>query len=98
MGIFFGKNTGTRSYGCSEELAKKVERKGGKSSTGAAQLLGFMRNGSDTRTLRGEEAEQAARSLREVAPRLRGNDRRIAEQIARDAQAAADSGRPWTIG
>jgi len=98
MGIFFGRNTGTRSYTYSSELAQKVERAGGKNSTGAAQLLGFMRNGSDTRPLCGEEAEQAARSLREAAPRLRRGDRRIVEQIARDAQEAADSGRPWTIG
>uniref|UniRef100_UPI003F493A4C DUF7739 domain-containing protein n=1 Tax=Streptosporangium sp. CA-235898 TaxID=3240073 RepID=UPI003F493A4C len=98
MGIFFGKNTGNRSYGYSQELASKVERAGGGNSTGAAQLLGFMKRGSDQQELRGEEAEQAARSLRGAAPRLGRRDRKVVEQIARDAEAAANSGRRWLLG
>lgn len=100
MGISFGRNTGNRSYTYSAELAAKLTRKGGQSSTGAAHLLAFMSGnlGGDERDLCPEEAEQAARSISEAAKKLRRGDRRIAEQIAADAQAAADAGKTWTIG
>jgi hypothetical protein len=100
MGIRFGKNAGNRPGGFVKQLAEKIERKGGRDSTGAAHLLSFMAGkiDADERTLCAEEAEQAARSLRRVAGRLRGDDRRIAEKIAEDADAAARSGRSWTIG
>jgi hypothetical protein len=100
MGIYFGSHTGSRSYTYSAELAHKLRRKGGDDSTGAAHLLAFMSGelGGDIRNLCPEEAEQAARSLRTAAPRLRRGDRQIVEQIAADAQQAADSGRNWEIG
>ncbi|MER7131338.1 DUF7739 domain-containing protein [Streptosporangium saharense] len=98
MGIFFGRTTGTRPYSYAADLATKLERRGGNSSTGAAQLLGVMRYGGDPRDLCPEEAEQAARSIGQAARKLRGVDRQIAEQIAKDAQAAADSGHPWRVG
>lgn len=98
MGVFFGPQTGSRSYSYTAELAEKLERKGGRSSTGATRLLSFMQSASDHRTLCPEEAEQAAKSLRDTARRLHGTDRRIAEQIAADAQEAADAGRSWTVG
>ncbi|MBO4274943.1 hypothetical protein [Microbispora triticiradicis] len=100
MGIFFGRNTGTRSYAYAAELAVKLARKGANTSTGAAHLLTYMSGGlgGDERTLCPEEAEQAARSISRAAARLRGADRRIAESIAADARAAADARRPWTIG
>lgn len=98
MGIFFGRNANSRSYGYSAELAKKITKKGGRNSSGAAALLNLMTNGPKGQTrLRGEEAEQAARSLREVAPKLRGHDRRNALAIAQDAQEASDSGKGWTL-
>ncbi|GAA4209376.1 hypothetical protein GCM10022252_75790 [Streptosporangium oxazolinicum] len=98
MGIRFGDNAGTRPCGFTAQLAEKITKKGGNNSTGAAQLLAAMREGTGPRTLRGEEAEQAAASLTQAARRLRGDERRVAEQIAADARAAADSGKPWTIG
>lgn len=100
MGIWFGTNTGNRSYYYSAELARKLERKGARNSTGAAHLLTYMSGalGGTPRTLCPEEAEQAARSLSEAAARLRGDDRRIAEQIAADAQHAADTRQPWIVG
>ncbi|MEV0996763.1 hypothetical protein [Nonomuraea sp. NPDC050202] len=97
MGIWFGPKTYTsHSYG--QELAVKITRQGGRSSSGAAALLNLM-DGSlaDPEQLRGEEAEQAARSLREVARKLRGEDRDAALAIAAQAQEAADSGRRWII-
>jgi hypothetical protein len=100
MGWNFGRNTGNRSYTYSDELAKKIKKKGGGNSTGASHLLRIMSGaeGGDPQSLCAEEAEQAAQSLQQAAQRLRGDDRRIAESIARDAQDAADAGRPWTIG
>jgi hypothetical protein len=98
MGIFFGRNTGSRSYTASADLARKLRRRGGGDSTGAGQLLAAMEAGQDPVALCPEAAEQAARSLRQAAGRLRGDDRRIATQIADDAQAAADAGRSWTVG
>lgn len=96
VGLFFGDNTDSRSYSCSAELGEALRRKGAWRSTGGARLLRIMTEGGGD-PLCPEEAEQAARSVREAAHRLRGDDRRIAEQIAADAQAASDSGRPWTI-
>lgn len=100
MDIFFGRNTGNRSYTYSSELATKLTKKGANTSTGAAHLLTYMSGalGGDERTLCAEEAEQAARSITQAARRLRGNDRRIAERIAADAAEAANTRRPWTIG
>jgi hypothetical protein len=99
MGFHFGPRTGSRSYTYSSELAAKLAKKGGRNSTGGARLLGIMRGaeGGEPDTLCPEEAEQAARSITEAAKRLRRGDRRIAEQIAADAQAAADAGRRWRI-
>ncbi|MEV1179114.1 hypothetical protein [Nonomuraea sp. NPDC049784] len=47
--------------------------------------------------LRGEEAEQAARSLREAAGRMRGTARTITLAIADDAEAASNTGGRWTL-
>ncbi|MBB2909152.1 hypothetical protein FHS43_000398 [Streptosporangium becharense] len=100
MGMFFGRNTGSRSYTYTAELAGKLTRKGANTSTGAGHLLAYMSGtlGGDERTLCPEEAEQAARSIEQAAKKLSRGDRRIAEQIAADARAAADARRPWTIG
>lgn len=98
MGISFGRNAGTTSYTYSAKLGKRLGKKGGGDSAGGRSLLAFMGRGVDRQELSPAEAGQAAESLRTAAGKLRGADRSTAEQIARDAQEAADSGRPWTIG
>lgn len=101
MGILFGKNTGSRSYTYSSELAEKLTEKGGGRTAGGSRLLGFMagRSGpADPIDLNPADARDAAAELTQAARRLRGRDREIAEQIAADAQAAAESGKPWRVG
>ncbi|MET8006173.1 hypothetical protein [Nonomuraea glycinis] len=96
MGIWFGRNANNRSYKYSDKLAKRIERKGGRTSTGASVLLDMMACKIEPGQLRGEEAEQAARSLTEVAPKLRRGDREVVLAIARDAEEASDVGS-WTL-
>ncbi|MER5322346.1 DUF7739 domain-containing protein [Streptosporangium roseum] len=98
MGFFFGSNAGTPSYKATAELAQKIQRKGGGNSPGATELLRLMTAGRDPEQLNPAEAAQAAQSLRQVAPRLRGTDRGHVERIAADAEEAARSNRPWTVG
>ncbi|MEU4703386.1 DUF7739 domain-containing protein [Nonomuraea dietziae] len=95
MGYNFGPKTGTRSGKTIETFGRKVARKGGVTSTGLSRLLATTQGGQP-QELRGRDAEQAARSLREVAPRLRGADRDLAIALAEDAEAASRRGR-WTI-
>uniref|UniRef100_UPI003F497DEA DUF7739 domain-containing protein n=1 Tax=Streptosporangium sp. CA-256172 TaxID=3240076 RepID=UPI003F497DEA len=99
MGIYFGPHTGNRSYTYSAELAAKLTKHGGRSSTGAAGLLTYMGGQMrlDSWEMCPEEAEQAARSIEQAATKLRSGDRRVAEQIAADAWEAANAGRPWTV-
>jgi hypothetical protein len=97
MGIHFGDNTGNFSFNGSARLARKIERRGGRSSTGASTLLDMMACRTDPGRLRGEEAEQAAASIRQVAGKLGRKDRATALAIAEDAQDAADSGGGWTL-
>ncbi|MEU4231189.1 hypothetical protein AB0F17_43430 [Nonomuraea sp. NPDC026600] len=96
MGFFFGNKT-SLGYPNSERLAKKITRKGGRSSSGAAALLNIMSGRTNSTTLRGEQAEQAARSLREIAPRLSDADRTDVLAIATDAEHASNNGGGWTI-
>lgn len=98
MGIFFGRNAGAASYRYADELARKLDGKGAGRTRGGGRLLTLMRQGRDAENLGPKEAAQAARELREAAGKLRGDDRRAALGIARDAQEAADNGRPWRVG
>ncbi len=95
MGLLFGKTA--MSYGAGERLGRKLAKKGAGGSTGGAHLLEVLRLGQDAGPLRGEEAEQAAQSLREAAGRMRGQDRATPLKIAADAQDAADRGGDWQI-
>ncbi|MFI7643513.1 hypothetical protein [Nonomuraea sp. NPDC049400] len=97
MGIFYGDKASTRSYRTSARLAVTISRKGGRNSTGAATLLDMMAGHIPPGELRGEEAEQAAKSLREAAARMRGDARAIALAVADDAEAASNAGGLWTL-
>lgn len=100
MGISYGRNAGNRSGTYSAKLAANLGAQGAGKTEGGKSLLGFMRGkpGGGDHTITPQEAKQAAQDLKTAANKLRGDDRRIANQIADDAQEAADSGRPWTIG
>ncbi|WP_433513910.1 hypothetical protein ACQP2T_61900 [Nonomuraea sp. CA-143628] len=97
MGLFFGNKT-SLGYRRSAELANTILKKRGTPSTGAAALLNMMSDGVTAAHLCGEEAEQAALYLREIAPRLSRADRADALAIAEDAKHASDSGGGWDIG
>ncbi len=96
MGILFGRKPGDPSLGYG--TAKRLGRKLPASSTGAAVLKRVMSDGQDPRDLCPEEAEQAAKSLRDAAPKLRGDDRAAVQLIADSAQRAADAGETWRVG
>ncbi|GHE31626.1 hypothetical protein GCM10017673_37970 [Streptosporangium violaceochromogenes] len=101
MGILFGRENGhtaSTSSTAAADLARKIRKRGGNTSTGAATLLGAMEQGQDPHDLCPEMAEQAARSLRQVAAKLRGADRRLAENIAASAERASQTSRTWTVG
>ncbi|MFI9845094.1 hypothetical protein ACIHFD_49305 [Nonomuraea sp. NPDC051941] len=97
MGIFYGRNANDRSNRASAWLAAKITRKGGRNSTGASTLLDMMSGRTAPGELRGEEAEQAAQSLRGAANRMRGDARTLTLKIADDAEAASNSGGRWTL-
>ncbi|MEU4513201.1 hypothetical protein AB0G05_27205 [Nonomuraea wenchangensis] len=96
MGYFFGHKT-SLGYGRSSRLATTILRKSGTPSTGAAVLLNALESGVTAVHLRGEEAEQVALYLREIAPRLNRADRAAALAIADDAEHASDNGNGWDI-
>ncbi|MEU6713053.1 hypothetical protein ABZ897_16345 [Nonomuraea sp. NPDC046802] len=96
MGFFFGNKT-SLGYPNSARLAKKITKKGGRSSSGAAAVLDIMSGRTNSGRLRGEEAEQAARSLREIAPHLNPADRADVLAIADDAEHASNNDGGWNI-
>ncbi|MFG1976992.1 hypothetical protein ACGFJC_47335 [Nonomuraea fuscirosea] len=97
MGFFFGSNAKERSFKTSDRLGRKIARRGGTKSSGGAALVNMMRGKTVPDTLCGEQAEQAANSLRQAAQRMSGADRDAVLAIAADAEAASNKGGGWHL-